>query len=171
MHGRLAQLGERLVYTQEVAGSSPAPPIENTRRKGRVFFGAVLSRFGRKGRRWNQFWNRLAAHRLPDALVGLLAVEALDVELRRRGLLVPHRVGDLAGRESLRGQARAVGVAEVVEGDAFEPGILSGSVEAAALDVAMGRRPPLIEANTGPLLSGAAILSLSSIRTSSYRAR
>src|SRR5829696_7584924 len=24
--GRLAQLGERLVYTQEVAGSSPAPP-------------------------------------------------------------------------------------------------------------------------------------------------
>ena len=25
--GRLAQLGERLVYTQEVAGSSPAPPI------------------------------------------------------------------------------------------------------------------------------------------------
>src|SRR5215210_1061251 len=26
MPGRLAQLGERLVYTEEVAGSSPAPP-------------------------------------------------------------------------------------------------------------------------------------------------
>src|SRR4029077_2938603 len=25
--GRLAQLGERFVYTEEVAGSSPAPPI------------------------------------------------------------------------------------------------------------------------------------------------
>src|SRR5262249_53903245 len=27
--GRLAQLGERLVYTEEVAGSSPAPPTLN----------------------------------------------------------------------------------------------------------------------------------------------
>ena len=25
--GRLAQLGERFAYTEEVAGSSPAPPI------------------------------------------------------------------------------------------------------------------------------------------------
>ena len=25
--GRLAQLGERLVYTQEVGGSTPSPPI------------------------------------------------------------------------------------------------------------------------------------------------
>ena len=28
--GRLAQSGERLVYTEEVAGSSPAPPITAT---------------------------------------------------------------------------------------------------------------------------------------------
>jgi hypothetical protein len=35
-------------------------------------------------RLWNQFWNRLAAHRLPDALVGLLAVEAAS-RLRPRG--------------------------------------------------------------------------------------
>jgi hypothetical protein len=27
--GRLAQLGERLVYTQEVGGSIPSPPIRN----------------------------------------------------------------------------------------------------------------------------------------------
>ena len=26
--GRLAQLGERLVYTQEVGGSIPSPPID-----------------------------------------------------------------------------------------------------------------------------------------------
>ncbi len=30
-HGRLAQLGERLPYKQEVAGSSPAPPTQPTR--------------------------------------------------------------------------------------------------------------------------------------------
>ena len=28
MRGRLAQLGERLVYTQEVTGSNPVPPTE-----------------------------------------------------------------------------------------------------------------------------------------------
>jgi hypothetical protein len=28
VYGRLAQLGERLVYTQEVGGSTPSPPID-----------------------------------------------------------------------------------------------------------------------------------------------
>jgi len=37
---------------------------------------------------------------LPAPLVGLLAIEALDVDLGRRGL-VRHRVGDLAGGEAL----------------------------------------------------------------------
>jgi hypothetical protein len=31
--GRLAQLGERLVYTQEVGGSIPSPPIKRKPRK------------------------------------------------------------------------------------------------------------------------------------------
>src|SRR5262249_4253061 len=36
--GRLAQLGERLVYTQEVGGSSPSPPIERRpANTGRLF--------------------------------------------------------------------------------------------------------------------------------------
>jgi hypothetical protein len=34
--GRLAQLGERLPYKQEVAGSSPAPPTEEPAGKRRV---------------------------------------------------------------------------------------------------------------------------------------
>src|SRR4029077_11090787 len=39
----------------------------------------------------------------------------LDVDLGRRGLLVPHRVGDLVGGQSLGGQVRAVRVAQVVQ--------------------------------------------------------
>ncbi len=34
--GRLAQLGERLPYKQEVAGSSPAPPTELAARQSRA---------------------------------------------------------------------------------------------------------------------------------------
>src|SRR5439155_15157737 len=48
-------------------------------------------RFVQLARLWNHFWNRLAAHRLPDPFVGLLAVEPLDIDLRRGGLLVPLR--------------------------------------------------------------------------------
>jgi hypothetical protein len=37
--GRLAQLGERLPYKQEVAGSSPAPPTEEPAGNGGFLFG------------------------------------------------------------------------------------------------------------------------------------
>jgi hypothetical protein len=83
-------------------------------------------------RLWNQFWNQLAAHRLPDALVGCLAVEALDVDLGCGGLLVPYRIGDLSRGESFRGEPCAEGVAQVVQGDALDPRFLGGSVESPA---------------------------------------
>src|SRR5207247_645329 len=73
--------------------------------------------FVRLARLWNRFWNRLAAHRLPDSLVGRLAVEPLDIKLGRGGLPVPHRVGALAGAEPLRGEAPAVGGAPGRGGD------------------------------------------------------
>jgi hypothetical protein len=38
--GRLAQLGERLPYKQEVRGSIPRPPIEKPAAKGGFLFGA-----------------------------------------------------------------------------------------------------------------------------------
>src|SRR3954451_24588281 len=45
--GRLAQLGERFVYTEEVAGSSPAPPISDCRFLLRVYgSGAARSKEG-----------------------------------------------------------------------------------------------------------------------------
>jgi hypothetical protein len=124
-------------------------------------------RFVQDARLWNRFWNQLAAHRLSDALVGGLAVEALNVDLRRGGLLVSHRVGDLTGTEPPRREPRAVGVAKVVQGHALDPGILRGGVEAAPLDVAMREAAALFEANTGALLSAAAIFNSSSIRTTS----
>src|SRR5215216_414797 len=80
----------------------PGTAHKKARRKGRAgFLRSGSLRFVQDARLWNQFWNQLAAHRPPDPLVGGLAVEARDVDLRRRGLLVPHRVGDLARAESL----------------------------------------------------------------------
>jgi hypothetical protein len=47
--GRLAQLGERLVYTQKVSGSSPLPPkelyTEESLNKWRLVKGAIFVRF------------------------------------------------------------------------------------------------------------------------------
>jgi hypothetical protein len=43
-HGRLAQLGERLVYTQEVGGSIPSPPISSYSRLARFLGGSAGSR-------------------------------------------------------------------------------------------------------------------------------
>jgi len=51
---------------------------------------------------------------------------------------VTNRVGDLARAQPLGGQARAVGMAQVVMGDALDPGGLGGGVEAPPLDVPMG---------------------------------
>src|SRR5262249_49253812 len=42
VYGRLAQLGERLVYTQEVGGSSPSPPIAGRRARSRPDCRAVV---------------------------------------------------------------------------------------------------------------------------------
>jgi len=75
------------------------------------------------------------AHRLPDPLVGLVAVEALNVDLSGRGLLVPHRVGDLARGQPLRGEPRTVGVSQVVERDTLDARVGRGGVEAATLHV------------------------------------
>jgi hypothetical protein len=52
----------------------------------------------------------LAGHRLPNVLVGLVAVEPLNVDLRGAGLLVAHHVGDLTSRPPLRGEPGTVGV-------------------------------------------------------------
>src|SRR2546423_11126991 len=45
LFGRLAQLGERLPYKQEVAGSSPAPPISPSHRFAARASPASLSLF------------------------------------------------------------------------------------------------------------------------------
>lgn len=59
--------------------------------------------FVQNARLWNQFWNRLAAHRLPDPLIRLRPVEPLDVDLRRRGPLVAHRVQSVVTEFLLNG--------------------------------------------------------------------
>src|SRR6266550_6390878 len=46
--GRLAQLGERLPYTQEVAGSRPAPPIAYKPEGGDDGVGRLHLAIGRK---------------------------------------------------------------------------------------------------------------------------
>ena len=66
-----------------------------------------------------------------------------------------NRVGDLARAQPLGGQARAVGMAQVVMGDALDPGGLGGGVEAPPLDVPMGESAATEGGEDRPLLSGA----------------
>src|SRR5690349_20450999 len=44
--GRLAQLGERLVYTQEVGGSIPSPPIIRNPAHGNLASSGTIQRAG-----------------------------------------------------------------------------------------------------------------------------
>src|ERR1700682_3907474 len=87
--GRLAQLGERLVYTQEVGGSIPSPPIiRKPRKRGAFAFGLTLQivqvaqfgnggalrRMGNAKREVQASWRRLRSY----AQLAVLAWFALE---------------------------------------------------------------------------------------------
>src|SRR4029077_12679566 len=59
--GRLAQLGERLPYKQEVTGSSPVPPTQKGPGNGVFLVHARLHSVAH-ARFWNTFWNTRAGY-------------------------------------------------------------------------------------------------------------